>query len=224
MKYIIGNWKSNKNQNEVSSWFDQFNNLYSQNKNIDLNNLEIVLLAPFIYLPQVKSLVSQYNLPLKIGAQNLSPFQMGAYTGEVNSFQLADFCDYVLIGHSERRKYFHEDNDILMKKVIEAEKAHLKTIYCVGDAKTNIPDTISIVAYEPVWAIGTGTAETPDKAQEVARIIKEKQSVKTVIYGGSVSPSNIALYLGQEDIDGVLPGGASLDPSIFWQLVTNVHS
>lgn len=224
MKYLIGNWKSNKNQQEVILWFDQFQSLYGQNKNVDLSKLEIVLLVPYLYLLQVKQLVSQFNLPVKIGAQDVSPFQTGAYTGQVNSTQLADYCEYVLIGHSERRKYFHEDDEILGKKTAEAEKAHLKTIFCVPDVKTFIPNTVYIVAYEPVWAIGTGKAESVDKADEIARIIKEKESVKTVIYGGSVTPSNIVNFLGKEHIDGVLPGGASLDPSIFWQLVIHAQN
>lgn len=220
-KYIIGNWKSNKNLAEVINWFDSFQVLYSQNQDLNLDYTEIVLCVPFILLPLAKKLRDEYSLPIKLGAQNVSPFGNGAFTGEISAIQASEFAQYVIIGHSERRNHFHEDDKLLAEKVKRANEAKLTPIYCVQDENTFIPDGVSIVAYEPVWAIGTGKTDSPENANHVASLIKLKCDGKTVIYGGSNTPENTKSFIIQEHIDGVLPGGASLEAGKFWGMITN---
>lgn len=224
MKYLIGNWKANKTSKEVEIWFSTIAKLFQQNKFVKPDDLEIVVCPSFIYLSQAYKLNNEFNLPIKLGAQNISPFEMGSWTGELASLQLAEFVKYVIIGHSERRKNFHEDDQMLKEKVSQAVKANLQIIYCVPDEKTYIPDGVNLVAYEPVWAIGSGTAETPEKASQVGSHIKQNANVKSVIYGGSVKPGNINNYFNVKGIDGVLPGGASLDAISFWEMITHVTS
>lgn len=220
-KYIIGNWKSNKNIAETQNWFKIFHMLYSQNQTISLENVEIVICVPFTLLPLAKKLCDEYMLPLKLGAQNVSPFGNGAYTGEVSASQISEFAQYVIIGHSERRNNFHEDDKLLTEKIKRANEAKLTPIYCVQDENTFIPDGVVIVAYEPVWAIGTGKTDTPDNANRVVQLIKQKWNSDILIYGGSVTPDNVNSFISTEYIDGVLPGGASLDANKFWGMITN---
>lgn len=220
-KYIIGNWKSNKNIIETESWFKTFQILYTHNQQLSLHNLEIVICPPFVFLPLVKKLRDELQLPIKIGVQDISPFGNGAYTGEVSASQISEFAQYVIIGHSERRNNFGEDDKLLAEKVSRANEANLNIIYCVQDKKTFIPKGVTIVAYEPVWAIGTGKTDTPENANLVAQTIRQKWSGNVIIYGGSVTPDNIKSFITTEYIDGVLPGGGSLEPNKFWEMIVN---
>lgn len=220
-KYIIGNWKSNKNIIETETWFKIFQSLFFQNKTIDLEKVEMVICVPYVFLPIAKNLRDKYKLPLKLGAQDVSPFAKGAYTGEISANQVAEFGEYTIIGHSERRNNLGEDDKLLTEKVKRATEAKLNTIYCVQNENTVIPDGVRIVAYEPVWAIGTGKTDTPENANRVAQTIKRKWNGETLIYGGSVTADNIKSFITTEYIDGVLPGGASLDAGKFWQMILN---
>lgn len=220
-KYVIGNWKSNKNIVETENWFKTFKEQFSQNKNILWENLEVVICPPFVLLPRVAKLRDDYQLPIKIGAQDISPFSNGAYTGEISGSMIAEFASYVIIGHSERRNNFGESDKLLSEKVKRAKEAKLISIYCIQNETTSIPDGVDVVAYEPIWAIGTGKTDTPENADKVARAVKQKWNGKTLIYGGSVTPDNIKSFITTEHIDGVLPGGASLDPSKFWEMIVN---
>lgn len=224
MKYIIGNWKANKSLSETEEWFETFAAVYNKNKTIRLDNLTIVICPPFIYLGKAATLCGSYNLPIKLGGQDVSPFENGPFTGEVTASQLAKLAAYVIIGHSERRTNFGEDDQMLMKKVTMAKAANLQPIFCVQDENTFIPKNVSLVAYEPVWAIGTGQADTPENANKVIERIKEKNKIETVIYGGSITPENVSSFLKTSSIDGVLPGGSSLDPGKFWQMILNAAS
>lgn len=209
--YIIGNWKCNKNSQEVNTWFHAIGNIKTPH--------EIVVCPTYIHLIQAKNLINSLKLTLKLGAQDVSPFPNGAYTGEVSASQLKEMVEYLIIGHSERRKNFNESDELLAQKVKQANDQSLKTIFCVPDENTAIPQGVSIVAYEPVWAIGSGKADSPENANTVIEKIKEKYPNVPVIYGGSVTPENIQSYLSEEYIDGVLPGGASLDAIKFAQMV-----
>jgi triosephosphate isomerase len=220
-KYIIGNWKSNKNLQETGFWFENFSELLLENKQKKLEDIEIVLCPPYVLLPEVKKLVTQYNLPIKLGGQNISPFPNGAYTGEVSASQIKEWVEYVIIGHSERRTNFHEDGKTLFAKVKRANEEGLKAIYCIQDQNTEIPKRVDIVAYEPVWAIGSGRTDTPQSAEKVAQTVKSKNRDALVIYGGSVRGDNVKGFLSCKNIDGVLPGGASLDPLSFWEIIVN---
>ncbi len=220
-KYIIGNWKSNKNLLEVQSWFTEFNELFKQGSQTSLDNLEIVICPPFIYLPEAAKLINNFNLPVSLGAQDVSPFSAGAYTGEVEASQIADFAKFVLIGHSERRSNFGENSQLLFAKADQAKQHGLQTIYCVPDSQTKIPQSVSLVAYEPVWAIGTGKTESRENAVKVADSIRKNLKAAKIIYGGSVNSKNIKDFLAGNGLDGVLPGGASLDAGSFWEMIKN---
>lgn len=201
--FIAGNWKSNKTVSEAQAWLSAARD----------PNGNIVICVPFTLLPALK------GGPFVVGAQDVSPFAEGAYTGEVSARQAGEFADWVIVGHSERRKYFSENDDLLQKKVQQAKKAGLKVIYCVPDSETVVPENVDVIAYEPVWAIGTGKTDTPENADRVCAKIKERTNNAMVIYGGSVTDKNVASFVRMPHIDGVLPGGASLDPVTFSRLI-----
>lgn len=161
-------------------------------------------------------------MPFKIGAQDVSQFENGAYTGEVSAMMLAEYAQYVLVGHSERRKYFHEDEDILKRKTEVAKKHGLIPVYCITGENEVIPQGISITAYEPVWAIGSGQADNPENASYIARTIRKKYSIESVLYGGSVNVKNVQGFINHNGISGVLIGGASLAPDQFSDMIINV--
>lgn len=205
----------------------------------------IVLFPPFVYLQCVAELIQ--NTPIKLGAQNLSQYDNGAYTGEISASMLKDIgCDYVLVGHSERRTLFGETNEIVALKFHQAIKFQLIPILCVGETqqerdKGQTQSIISqqiqailkksgirslkkaVIAYEPIWAIGTGEAATPKQAQAVLQWIRAfiaQQDAQiaqnlTILYGGSIKPYNAKALFQMPDIDGGLVGGASLDAEKF---------
>lgn len=220
-KFLVGNWKSNKEVDDIYEWFKFIAEKFSHSGAIYAENKVLVICPSFVHLPLVKDLISKYKLPINVGAQDVSSFEQGAYTGAVTAGQIVQYAKYVLIGHSERRKYFHEDEETLKEKVKQAKTHALSVIYCVPDESALIPSEIEIVAYEPVWAIGTGRTDTPENANRTAQTIKTKSNAKYVIYGGSVNTTNIKHFLDQDAIDGVLPGGTSLDPIKFWEMMVN---
>ena len=186
-------------------------------------NLEIILCPPFTLLHPLKLLITNYQLPIKLGAQNISPFPDGAYTGEISARMLKELgVEYVIIGHSERRKYFGESEQILENKVKEALDVNIIPIFCVQGKTTPVPERVKIIAYEPVFAIGTGNPDTPEDGNKIALSFKERLSQDTVVlYGGSVTPENVRSFCLQENISGVLVGEASLDPKKFSEIVQN---
>lgn len=220
----------------------------------DFNHAEIVLCPPFTALSVVSELLS-HAPNIRLGAQNVHFEPQGAYTGEISAAMLRDiYVRYVIIGHSERRQYFGEDEAIIHKKLKAAIPAGLKPILCIGETLTQRqskrwPEVLQsqlegalqgitekeaediIIAYEPVWAIGTGHNATPAQAQEahalIRRIIQEiyntdfAQHIR-IQYGGSVKPDNAASLLSQPDIDGALVGGASLDARLFAAIVKSI--
>jgi triosephosphate isomerase len=209
---------------------------------------EVVILPPFISIRSVQTLIDGDGIPIRYGAQDLSPHDAGAYTGDVSGPMLAKLgCSYVVVGHSERREYHHEDDALVNTKVIAAYRNALVPILCVGEtvevreadgqlahcsaqlegalAGVSATDVASlVVAYEPIWAIGTGNVATPADAQEVCAAIRGKlgelydpdlAAGVRILYGGSVKAANAADIVAQKDIDGALVGGASLDPVEF---------
>jgi triosephosphate isomerase len=210
--------------------------------------VEVVILPPFISIRSVQTLIDGDNVPIKYGAQDLSQHDSGAYTGDVSGPMLAKLgCSYVVVGHSERREYHGEDDALVNAKLAAAFRNELTPILCVGesldvrDADGHLAHCCGqleaglaglaaeqvesiVVAYEPVWAIGTGKVATPDDAQEVCAAIRnrlgelyspELAAGVRVLYGGSVKAANAADIVRQDDIDGALVGGASLDPEEF---------
>ncbi len=216
--FIAGNWKSKKTTEEARVWHDAFASLM---KGVSIEGATVVVCPPYTALPGLHWLLKTSGLSVALGAQDVSGFGEGAYTGEVTAAMVKEVADWVLIGHSERRKYFGETDEQLQKKVEQANAAGVKVIYCVQDDTTIVPSGVDVVAYEPVWAIGTGKTDSPENANAVVTSIKSKTGVATVLYGGSVVAENVASFVSQSAIDGVLPGGASLDPQKFASLITN---
>jgi triosephosphate isomerase (TIM) len=239
---IAANWKMNTRVNEAIELVKEI-----QPELRDVRNIEKVICPPFISLIPVFDLIKGTETIL--GAQNLYFEEKGAFTGEISPLMLADYCQYVIIGHSERRQFFNESNEIVNKKIMVALKHHLKPILCVGEnlkefeaGKTNdivinqiktslegINDAEYLtVAYEPIWAIGTGKAATGNQANLTINLIRNtlKQifceevgdSIR-ILYGGSVTATNIVEFVSQTEIDGALVGGASLKSKEFISIV-----
>ncbi|MBI1377213.1 MAG: triose-phosphate isomerase [Frankiales bacterium] len=242
---MAGNWKMNLNHLEAIAVVQKLAFALSE---ADLAACEVAVLPPFTDIRSVQTLIDADKLDLRYGAQDLSEHDKGAYTGEVSGAMLAKLgCTYVVVGHSERRQYHAETDEVVGAKVRAAYRHGLVPILCVGEgldvrqAGTHVPHTLAqldgalaglpaasarslVVAYEPVWAIGTGEVATPQDAQEVCAAIRgrlaelydgELADGVRVLYGGSVKASNVAAIMAQPDVDGALVGGASLDPDEF---------
>ncbi|MQA03140.1 MAG: triose-phosphate isomerase [Streptosporangiales bacterium] len=245
---MAGNWKMNLNHFEAIAHVQKLAWSLDE-KHYDA--VEIVVLPPFTDLRSVQTLVMGDKLLLEYGAQDLSVHDSGAYTGEVSGAMLAKLgCQYVVVGHSERREQHGEDDQLVNAKVKAALKHELTPIVCVGEkldvreAGEAEPFTLAqvdgalagiaaaaaksvVIAYEPVWAIGTGKACSPDDAQDICAAIRSRLAELysgdvadqvRILYGGSVKLDNIKAIMGKADIDGGLVGGASLDPETFARL------
>jgi len=241
---IAGNWKMFKTVGEALAFVEEVKG------KAETDGVESVICAPFTALPALVQAVR--GTSLKVGAQNLHWEDSGAFTGEVSGVMLSDLgVDYVIIGHSERRAYFAETDETVNRKVLAAFKHNLLPIVCVGEkleereaGKTKDVCRVqteaalegltaeqakrTVIAYEPIWAIGTGKSSTADDANEVIAYIRERVAAKfgadvaaaiRIQYGGSVKPGNIREFMAQPDIDGALVGGASLEPASYIQLV-----
>jgi triosephosphate isomerase len=236
---IIANWKMN------GSLLANSKLLTAMLKFSNTANTEIVICPPFPYLHQVKEYI--LGSKIKLGAQNVNENNGGAFTGEVSAEMLKEFyCRYVLIGHSERRALFQESNGLIAKKVTQVIDAGITPVLCIGeslaqrekgDVKAVILEQLScvindiglkkfksvVIAYEPIWAIGTGQTASPEQAQVVHRMIRQYlygldpilSKEITILYGGSVNEINAAELIAQKDINGFLVGGASLKPDSF---------
>jgi triosephosphate isomerase len=242
---IAGNWKMNLNHLEAIALVQKL--AFSLTKE-QFEAIEVAVLPPFTDLRSVQTLIDADRLNIAYGAQDLSPHDKGAYTGDVAGPMLAKLgCRYVVVGHSERREYHAEDDSLVNSKVVAAYRNDLTPILCVGEAlpvreeggqvghctaqldaalkgiAAEQAESI-VVAYEPIWAIGTGKVATPEDAQEVCAALRarlgelystELADGVRVLYGGSVKASNVGDILAQPDVDGALVGGASIDPEEF---------
>ena len=213
---IIANLKSNLTFEEGKAWIQTF--LKHKEEIDNLGEKEIIICPPFTLLLSFSSVF--LDTSIQIGAQNISPFDVGAYTGEINGKQIKDFAKYVLIGHSERRNNFSENDDMLTKKIKLALKYSLIPIFLVQGIDTLIPPGVRTVAYEPTFAIGSGNPDTPENADSVAAGIN-KDSQYMILYGGSVTPENVNSFTSKQNLNGVLVGGASLDPEEFIKIIKN---
>lgn len=220
MRYLVGNWKSNKTLDESLQWFAEM-----QAVNVP-HETEVVVCPPYPYLSNLESQIS--NDKLKLGVQDISPFPFGAYTGAIAIEMVKQWIAYAIVGHSERRKYFHESHQDVANKVDRCIEVGITPIVCVDEAYVEaqlaaINDAYIakiIVAYEPLSAIGSGIPDTPEHAIQVAQVIKDKAGVDVpVLYGGSVKPENIQSFLSHQEISGALVGGASLDPHAWQELI-----
>jgi len=244
---MAGNWKMNLTHVEAVGLVQKLA-WTLQDKRWDPNRSEVVVIPPFTDLRTVQTLIDGDRLPLVHGAQDLSPFDKGAYTGDISGEMLVKLgCRYVLVGHSERRQYHDEDDNTVNAKTIRAVAHGLTPIVCVGEgldvreAADHVRFTLShvenalanlsaeqigasVIAYEPVWAIGTGRVATPEDAQEVCSAIRgwvadqhgaAVADTLRILYGGSVKASNVAAIMAEPDVDGCLVGGASLQVDEF---------
>lgn len=238
-KIIIANWKENPTTQKEAK--ELFNSVKSAVKAI--KNVEVVTCPPFLYLPLLKGLT--------LGAQNVFYKDKGAFTGEISPLQLHDLkIAYVILGHSERRKYFGETNELINKKIKSSLEAKLKPIFCVGENEgENKPEILEkqiteglkevpakdlknmVVAYEPVWAIGTGkncsTEETLTSVLFIRKLIEKLYNRQLadeikILYGGSVNSKNSASYIKDGGANGLLVGGASLDAGEFTNIIKSV--
>ncbi|HWB01914.1 MAG TPA: triose-phosphate isomerase [Verrucomicrobiales bacterium] len=242
---IAANWKMNKTPAETGQFIRDFVTLAKAEDRVD-----IVIAPPFISLTAATEAIGQHD-SIRLAAQNMHFESGGAFTGEISPFMLRQMLiTYVILGHSERRSLFHEDDAFINKKVLAAHQYHLRPILCVGETleerdagkiesvlTTQLTGSLkdltadqmvgTVIAYEPVWAIGTGRTATPAQAQEAHAFIRKKigelydadtaRKVR-IQYGGSVKPSNMTELSGQPDVDGALVGGASLESGSFWEI------
>lgn len=212
---IIANWKANKTLAEAKSWAEEL----VQNWPTGVEQ-EVILAPSFPHLSFFRQFLNEKNLPLKLCAQDVSRFPQGPYTGEVAAESLIGLADYVLIGHSERRNNFQESDGILKEKVERAKSANLKVIYCISEKDVSVPSGVSVIGYEPLFAIGSGQPDTPQNANHVAEGFKNQLSLP-VVYGGSVKPDNAQSFMQEPNLDGLLVGGASLKASEFLEILKN---
>jgi triosephosphate isomerase (TIM) len=242
---VAGNWKMNLNHLEGIALTQKI--AFSLNEQ-QLSAVDVVVVPPFVDIRSVQTLVDGDRLLIQYGAQDLSPFDSGAYTGDIAGPMLAKLgCAYVIVGHSERRQYHDETDAVVNSKVQAAYRNAITPILCVGEP-LEVRETLGqvghcssqvdgaladvsaeqaatlVIAYEPVWAIGTGMVATPADAQEVCAAIRARvgelysadlAAGVRILYGGSVKAENAAEILGQPDVDGALVGGASLDGAEF---------
>ncbi|MFJ1746916.1 triose-phosphate isomerase [Streptomyces sp. NPDC088116] len=246
---MAGNWKMNLNHLEAIAHVQKLAFALADK---DYDAVEVAVLAPFTDLRSVQTLVDGDKLKIKYGAQDISAHDSGAYTGEISGPMLAKLkCTYVTIGHSERRQYHAETDEVCNTKVKAAYRHGLTPILCIGEgldirkAGEQVSHTLSqldggladipaeqaesvVIAYEPVWAIGTGEVATPEDAQEVCGAIRgrlaelysqELADKVRIQYGGSVKSGNVAAIMAQPDVDGALVGGAALDADEFVKIV-----
>ncbi len=242
--FIAGNWKMNKTVPEAVELVKAL-----KERSEHLENAELVVIPPFTALSEIKKVIE--GSTIQLGAQNLFWEEKGAFTGEISPLMLQDAgCQFVVIGHSERRQYFGETDESVNKKIKTALAYDLMPIVCIGESleerekgetinkvETQITEGLKdlssedmvriIIAYEPIWAIGTGLTATPAQAQEVHQFIREKledrygneiASYAIILYGGSVKPANTFSLLREKDINGALVGGASLEADSFIQI------
>jgi triosephosphate isomerase (TIM) len=245
---MAGNWKMHENHLEAIALVQKLEFTLTTR---DYDFVEVAVLPPYTALRSVQTLIDGDKLRIRYGAQDLSQFDSGAYTGDVSGPMLAKLgCHYVLAGHSERRQYHHESDELVNAKVHAALRSELTPILCLGESLEirqagkqhehgmiqldaglkGIPAAAvagMVIAYEPIWAIGTGEVATPADAQQMTSAIRsriseihdaETAASVRILYGGSVKPDNVAPIMAQPDVDGALVGGASLDAGQFAQI------
>lgn len=244
---MAGNWKSNLNHQEAVVLVQKLAWTLSDKKH-DFGSAEVVVIPPFTDIRSVQTLIDGDSLQITYGAQDVSAHAGGAYTGEISAAMLSKLgCSYVVVGHSERREYHGETDQLVNSKAQAAFSEGMTPIVCVGEGLqvrqagehvaytvAQVADSLAgfsdekvaqlVVAYEPVWAIGTGEVATPEDAQEVCSAIRayisetwssEVAAQTRILYGGSVKASNVASIMAKPDVDGALVGGASLDAEEF---------
>lgn len=212
--WIIANWKSNKTIGEALDWLNIVGPKLKYNE-----NLQVVVCPTLTCIPELKKEIQIHNYPISLGSQDLSPFGKGAFTGAMPADLLKELVDFSIVGHSERREKFGETDEAVAEKFKQALSSGIESIFCIQGVNTPVPADVKIIAYEPVFAIGTGTPDTPENAQKVAVEINSKNPGANVLYGGSVTSLNCESFVQEQNIDGLLIGKASLDPEEFLKII-----
>ena len=246
-KIVAGNWKMNKSFIDAE---ELIADIADAIEDLELNNTEVIICPPFVYLEMATDIADESDI--QVGGQNVNDNDNGAYTGEISAAMLKSLeVGYCIIGHSERRKYFSETNALLKRKVDAVMNHEIRPIFCCGElltereaghhfdvVRTQLEESLFhlssdqfqqvVIAYEPVWAIGTGVNASPEQAQEmhafIRQLIAQKYDIDisdetSILYGGSCNAKNAAELFAQKDVDGGLIGGASLKPEEFIQII-----
>lgn len=229
MNYLIANWKSNENLSETKVWLDYFREAAPTAS----ASLQTIICIPFTNLAEANRQITTFNLPLIVGAQDVSIYEAGAHTGSITARMLSELVKFCLVGHSERRAEFGETSDQVSLKARELLDFKITPIVCVDTPyleeqikslyQLKVPIGQCLFVYEPLSAIGTGEAATPEMVETVAaKIIFLTDSACPVLYGGSVNQENIKAFIDLPSITGVLVGSASLDPAKFANLAAQL--
>ncbi len=218
MKYIVANWKANKTISEAQEWVQSFLHSYKIK-----SDRSIVICPPYPLLVPIEQKVN--HIPtIRMGAQDISMFQEGPYTGETTAYTLSSLAKFALIGHSERRNHFNETESTIGEKIANAKKYAIEPILCVRNENDRVYDGVRFVTYEPESAISTGPIGMHESVDAVVKMKAALQIKKNMmyIYGGNVNENNCINYLSNEHIDGVMVGAASLNPHTFSFIVNSI--
>ena len=216
-KIIVANFKAEPDHALIKTWWKDF---ISQSQDINLENKKIIICPPVVYLEYCQKQINKSGLQISLGAQDLSRFERGAFTGETTITMLKDLVEYVIIGHSERRNYLNENHEWLQRKITIANKYGLSAILC-SDRLEAYEGQIWALAYEPLAAIGTENAESATNSWQNLQKIKEGFTVQHYLYGGSVKAENAVDFI-RVGFDGVLVGKKSLNPTEFINVISNL--
>lgn len=229
MRYLIGNWKSYQTITQAQAWLTDFHNSKPR-----INpEIKLIICAPFTALAEAKRIIHHHGLQIEIAAQDVSPFEEGKHTGEINAHMLSELITYCLVGHSERRQEFNETSEMVAEKATRLIEANLSPIICLDTPyleeqiklllHKRIPLERCLFVYEPLSAIGTGQPADPFEIDMISQKVSFlTESRCPVLYGGSVNPENVANYVLHHHLDGVLVGGESLSPTRFIQMMDNL--
>jgi len=213
--WIVANWKSNMSLQEALDWLSVVGPKLEKK-----DEIKVVVCPRFSLLEEMAKEIKVGNYPVILGAQNLSAFDVGAYTGEEPASLLKEFITLSILGHSERRTNFGETDEVVSQKVDQAMAQGLMPLLCVQDQNTPVPPNCKVVAYEPVFAIGSGKPDTPENANSVSKELKNKHGQEVeILYGGSVNHDNCKGFVMQEAISGLLIGKSSLDGEEFLKII-----
>lgn len=224
--YVLANWKSYKTIPEAEKWLEKFLRLYSPDPRV-----QVIIAPSFVNLSSLWRMLQEHDASyVSLAVQDLSPFPLGAYTGAVAAEMVRDMVEYAIVGHSERRRYFHETNQEIANKVSEAAAAKIKPIVCLDQPyaasqfaalnNTDIDDLI--IGYGPVEAIGIDVAQSPEKTMGVIKEIRAIVPERPILYGGSVNASNAGTYMNISGVSGLMVGSASLVPEEFAEICKTV--
>lgn len=213
--WIVANWKSNLSLSESLDWLNNVGPKLNTRE-----DLQVVVCSRFSALPELHQEIQTHNYPIVLASQDLSPFEVGSFTGAEPAALLKELVTMSIIGHSERREKFNETDEIIAEKVKQARASGIEPILCIQNTETPIPEGVKIAAYEPIFAIGTGTPDTPGNANSVASQVNSLYPDLTILYGGSVTSENCQSFVDQKNISGLLIGKASLNADEFLKIVS----